>query len=161
MDGLPRVINVFTGYAAGNTITGTWADLPGGTLQGSGTLALRIESQNRMVKIDQTGNYGGSVWTRGSCSKTVANPPTVRPDLSGTWYDYSANSGNSGAVSKITQQGDKLIFTNSFNSTVEGYFLDNTNIIATGWEGGLKAKIENDGRRIVWANGSVWQRTKR
>lgn len=35
MDGRPRVINVFMGYLAGNTITGTWADVPGGNILGS------------------------------------------------------------------------------------------------------------------------------
>ncbi len=84
MDSRPRVINVFMGYLAGNTITGTWADVPGGNIQGSGTLALRVENQNRMVKIDQTGNYGGSVWTRGACSNTAGNTQGSRPDLSGT-----------------------------------------------------------------------------
>jgi len=61
MDDRPRVINVFVGYIAGNTIAGTWADLPGGNIQGSGTLALKIESNNKLVKIDETGNYLGSV----------------------------------------------------------------------------------------------------
>jgi len=67
MDASPRVINVFSGTIAGNVITGTWADVPGGNMMGSGTLALRIESSTRMVKIDQTGNYGGDVLTKRSC----------------------------------------------------------------------------------------------
>ena len=116
MDDRPRVINVFMGYIAGNTITGIWADLPGGNISGSGTLALRVESPDKLVKIDQTGNYLGSVWTKGSCQTSVINPLSSRPDLSGVWYDYSAVSGYSGAVSKITQNGDKLVFLNSFNS---------------------------------------------
>jgi hypothetical protein len=157
----PRVINVFIGYIAGNIITGTWADLPGGNIQGYGTLALRMESPDRMVKIDQTGNYLGSVWTRGACQSPLINPPTNLPDLSGIWYDYSAISGNSGALSKITQSGGKLVFINSFNNQSEGSFLDNLTIVATGWEGGLQAKLEDGARRIVWKNGSVWQRTKR
>jgi hypothetical protein len=157
MDGSPRVMNVFVGYIAGNTITGEWADLPGGSMQGNGTLALRIESGNRMIKIDQTGSYGGSVWTRGPCSRT----PQARSDLSGIWYDYSNSTGNAGLESRIWQQGDQLRFTNSFNSTAEGYFIDNSNVIATGWEGGLRAKLEDNGRRIMWQNGSIWQRSKR
>jgi hypothetical protein len=158
MDGSPRVLNVFTGYIAGNTITGRWADLPGGNIQGSGTLALRIESQNRMVKIDQTGDYGGSVWTRGSCQKKVT---TAQPNLDGVWYDYSAISGFSGKVSYIKQDGNKLAFTNSFNDISEGSFIDNTTIIANKWEGGLKATLEDNNRKIVWKNGSIWERSLR
>jgi hypothetical protein len=67
MNAEPRVVNVFSGTLAGNTITGTWADVPGGNMMGSGTLGLQVENNNRMVKIDQTGNYGGSVWTRQPC----------------------------------------------------------------------------------------------
>jgi hypothetical protein len=161
MDDRPRVTNIFMGYIAGNTLTGSWIDLPGGNLQGSGTLALRIESANRMVKIDQNGNFLGSVWTRGACNATVVNPPSSRPDLSGTWYDYSSSTGNAGLISRITQQGNKLVFINSFNNQSDGSFIDNTTVIAIGWEGGLKAKLEDGGRRIVWANGSVWDRNQR
>ena len=160
MSDQPRVINVFSGVVAGNTITGTWADLPGGNLQGSGTLALRIETPDKLVKIDQTGNYLGSVWTRGACSGNITNQ-TSHPDLSGTWYDYSAPTGNAGLLSKITQSGDKLVFLNYNNNQSDGNFLNSTTVIATGWEGGLKATIEDGGRRIVWTNGSVWQRSKR
>ncbi len=161
MDGRPRVINVFMGYLAGNTITGTWADVPGGNILGSGTLALRVENQNRMVKIDQNGNYGGSVWTRGSCSNTAGNMQGSRPDLSGTWYDYSPAYAVEGAVSTIKQNGNNLVFTNTFNSSSEGSFLDNTSIIANAWAGGLKATLEDNNKRIVWSNGSVWERNLR
>ena len=161
MDDWPRVINVFMGYIAGNTITGIWADLPGGNISGSGTLALRVESPDKLVKIDQSGNYLGSVWTKGSCQTSVINPPSSRPDLSGVWYDYSAVSGYSGAVSKITQNGDKLVFLNSFNNQSSGNFLDNSSVVASDWEDGLKAALENGAQKIVWKNGSVWERSLR
>ena len=56
MDSRPRVVNVFYGTIAGDMITGRWADLPGGNLQGQGTIGLRIESNDRIVKISQTGS---------------------------------------------------------------------------------------------------------
>jgi len=87
LDDKPRVINVFTGNLSGSIITGTWADLPGGNLEGSGTQALRIDSPNKLVKIDQSANYLGSVWIRGGCQNTTTAQPTSSPDLSGTWYD--------------------------------------------------------------------------
>jgi hypothetical protein len=65
LDARPRVINVFVGTLSGNTISGRWADLPGGQMQGGGTLTLRMESHSRFVKVNEsTGPYAGSVWER-------------------------------------------------------------------------------------------------
>jgi hypothetical protein len=69
MDGSPRVVNVFVGYIAGGYITGTWVDVPGGNLQNSGTLSLRIDNNSQMTVIGQSRGYGGSVLTRGSCAQ--------------------------------------------------------------------------------------------
>jgi hypothetical protein len=89
MDDRPRVHNVFYGIMANENITGEWADLPGGQMVGNGTLALKIESNNRFVKVSQTSNYLGSVWTRSrdsECSK-VETPQikTGNNNLTGTW----------------------------------------------------------------------------
>ncbi len=159
-DDRPRVINVFMGYVAGNTLTGTWADLPGGNLQGSGTISFRIESNDRMVKTGQSEDYSGSVLIRGVCG-TKPSVTGHQPDLSGIWYDYSERTGNSGGVSKVLQNGEKLTFINEYNAQSDGSFIDNSTVIANGWEGGLKARLEDNARRIVWTNGSVWQRDKR
>lgn len=157
---MPRVRNVFMGYLAGNSLTGAWADLPGGQIQGSGTIAFRIESSNRMVKINESANYRGTVLTRGACA-TSGGVVSGYPDLSGTWYDYSASTGNAGLVSTIRQQGEQLTFINSYNNQSAGRFLDMSTIVATGWEGGLRARLEDNNRRMVWANGSVWERSRR
>lgn len=77
MDGSPRVINVFMGYKAGDYITGTWADLPGGNLQNSGTLSLRVDNNNQMTVIGQSRTYGGSVLTRGSSSTAGLSGPVL------------------------------------------------------------------------------------
>ena len=64
-DGRPKYLNVFVGTARGRIIDGEWADLPGGQLDHSGTLQLRIESNDRFVKINSGGvPFGGSVFTR-------------------------------------------------------------------------------------------------
>jgi len=146
MDGRPRVMNVFSGTIAGNTIAGDWADIPGGSLQGNGTVSLRIESNDRMVKIDQTGNYGGNIWTRGCGS--------CKDDLLGTWYD----SGNRERPSYITEQGDDLIFTNYFNLVSKGTCVSFNQVKATDWEGGLLGGISDDRKRIDWKNGTFWTR---
>lgn len=63
-DDLPRVINVFNGTISGDTITGDWIDLPGGELQNTGTLSLRIESNDRFIKLSESIPYGASIWIR-------------------------------------------------------------------------------------------------
>ena len=64
-DGRPKYLNVFVGTARGRVIDGEWADLPGGQLDHSGTLQLRIESNDRLVKVNSGGvPFGGSVFTR-------------------------------------------------------------------------------------------------
>ena len=62
VDARPRVINAFHGTLSGNTITGSWADLPEGRVQGNGRLILRVEDSNTMVKV--SGSYGATTWTR-------------------------------------------------------------------------------------------------
>ena len=64
MDGLPEVNNIFVGTVSGNTISGEWTDLPGGNLRNTGSLKLRIVSNNRLEKISESMFYGGSVFTR-------------------------------------------------------------------------------------------------
>lgn len=64
-DGRPKYLNVFVGTARGRMIDGEWADLPGGQLDNSGSLQLRIESNDRLVKTNSGGvPFGGSVFTR-------------------------------------------------------------------------------------------------
>lgn len=66
MSSPPAAYNVFHGTIVGNVITGKWIDLPGGTALNNGTLAIRIESNNRLVKISETANqrYTATIWTR-------------------------------------------------------------------------------------------------
>ncbi len=100
--------------------------------------------------------------TRGPVNKPrIISNPSNFPDLSGVWYDYTAQHGNKGSVSTIEQNGKNLIFINEFNDRSEGYFINSQTIIATKWEGGLKASLQNGNQRIVFTNGSVWERTKR
>src|SRR4029077_1068575 len=45
-------------------VEGTWHDLPGCRAFSSGTLTLKIENPSRLVRISQTGNFSGSIWTK-------------------------------------------------------------------------------------------------
>ena len=61
---LPEVINVFRGTISGSILSGQWTDLPGGQLQNTGTLELKIVSGNRLEKVNSSAHYGGGIWSR-------------------------------------------------------------------------------------------------
>lgn len=85
----------------------------------------------------------------------------ARPDLSGVWYGYDPRTGNKGNPQQISQSGDKLTFLNEFNQSSDGRFIDQKTIIATDWEGGLQGSLADGNQRIVFSNGSVWQKVDR
>jgi hypothetical protein len=93
MDDRPRVHNVFYGLVTESYVAGEWADLPGGQQTGSGTLTMRIESNDRFVKIDQSAEYLGSVWTRAQEAECSASPVVAMPEpppepvdeMAGSW----------------------------------------------------------------------------
>jgi LCCL domain len=64
--------NVFVGTIAGTTITGYWVDLPGSPALSGGTLTLRIDSNNHLVKIDESAPYGAREWFRQGGDRPVA-----------------------------------------------------------------------------------------
>jgi LCCL domain len=56
--------NVFVGTIEGTIITGYWVDLPGSPALSGGALTLRIDSNNHLVKIDESAAYGAQEWFR-------------------------------------------------------------------------------------------------
>jgi hypothetical protein len=100
MDGGARVKNVFVGTIAGTTITGEWFDLPSGEIRGGGQLALRVESNQRMVKVGESGHYGGSVLTRrgaiATAPPTATVPPTGQVKYLGCFRDQGDPNGTTG-----------------------------------------------------------------
>ena len=88
-DARPRRINVFDGALEGALLRGQWVDLPGGAQDdGIGTLTLRVESNDRMVRTDASIPYAGTVWTRvgslpgpGSNTGPTDQPNPPRPQL--------------------------------------------------------------------------------
>jgi hypothetical protein len=67
-DGGATWSNVFFGQAAAapkpRRISGLWADVPMGVVQGSGTMEILIENENSFRRTDGTGTFGGSHWFR-------------------------------------------------------------------------------------------------
>ena len=59
--------NVFRGTITSttNTIAGEWADVPRGTVMGSGTLGLKIVNPTTLQKVTQTGSgFGATTWQK-------------------------------------------------------------------------------------------------
>ena len=61
----PQFENLFDGQITDQGyIEGDWHDLPGYGVYGSGKLTLKIDSPVRLVAVSQTGNFGGTIWTK-------------------------------------------------------------------------------------------------
>lgn len=61
----PTWSNVAHGIIKGNIITVKWADVPKGEIMQSGSLVIRIDSNDELVLLEQTGEFFATdVWTR-------------------------------------------------------------------------------------------------
>ncbi len=65
----PSFSNVFRAafsgsIKTGSTVVGEWADVPKGTILSSGSLSFKVINPNFLQRTAQTGNVGGSTWTR-------------------------------------------------------------------------------------------------
>lgn len=56
--------NVFRGEIQGVTIRGEWADVPMGYIRNCGEMTLGLEADGSLSRIDATGGFGGSRWSR-------------------------------------------------------------------------------------------------
>jgi hypothetical protein len=66
--------NIFFGEISGNTLTGTWVDLPGSPGLGYGTLTLQIQSNDWFVKTAENPCcYGAQEWLRQGTSGGTGN----------------------------------------------------------------------------------------
>jgi hypothetical protein len=154
MINLPRVQNVFCGTVIGEAVVGTWLDLPGGQLVGQGRLILAIETADRMIKVHQTGSYGGSVWTREGAASPSSSPPAAAPtaatpSLTGTWRGVCG-------IYKIVQSGNTFTWecgAERARGTVNGDVV--TADWGSGTAGGSITQRAADGTpiRINWDNG--------
>lgn len=97
------------------------------------------------IATDNVGHVESKLPTAES-TISVVNTIT-RPNIQGDFII-------SGLAAEIQQTGNQLTFTNEHGSVSQGRFLDETRVIADGWEDGLVGVLA--GHRIEWANGSVW-----
>ena len=93
--------NVYHGEISGDTIKGEWIDMPGSPNLGGGSLTLRIDSNNRLVKVSSSSSYGGSSWTRrGSQAK-----PAAASGPAGVGGAGGGPNGNGGGRGSVTTAG--------------------------------------------------------
>ena len=101
VDALPKVRNIFTGTIDGDVLTGVWVDLPGGTIEtGTGTLKLKIESNDKLTKISDSTPYAAAVWTR-----TTKPPGGARGPGSGASSGASSGTGASAGTEATAASG--------------------------------------------------------
>jgi hypothetical protein len=73
------------------------------------------------------------------------------PQIAGTWFI----GGNQ--TTQIQQQGSSLTFINEHGNSSPGSFLNNNQVVATGWGHLVGTLVPTAyGIRIVWANGTSW-----
>ncbi len=76
----------------------------------------------------------------------------VEKNLAGAWL-------SNGRPTSITQDSSgNLVFTNEMGWVSKGRFANTDTVIATEWEGGLRGSLQDGGRVIRWANGTMWTR---
>jgi hypothetical protein len=77
VDGTPQgsYVNLAYGQISGSTLNLTWQDMPGSPTLSGGSLALRIESNDRLVKITSSTYYGANAWNRIGSAPGQGLPP--------------------------------------------------------------------------------------
>ena len=71
----PQWSNVYRGKVAGDMVTGNWMDVPKGRTSNTGSLTLKIASDNTLSVVQKTGGFGGSKWTRDTNMERNINRP--------------------------------------------------------------------------------------
>jgi len=153
-DARPRYANVFHGTINGNIIHGTWADLPGGRTNHTGSLDLRIESNDRLTKIASSVYFGGTVFTRtqaptsqGSYQQGQSNGAYQQGQAdSGTYRDPAGNEQAPSILGSWQMSSDGT----PIRIRPDGSFT------AAGSEGRWRELNSRDGiYELTWSDGSV------
>lgn len=83
--------------------------------------------------------------------------PTII-NLSGAWCSREHPHSHELSTS-IDQDGGNLTFHNEHDDTSTGHVISDGEVVADEWVGGLHASVADGGRRLNWANGSVWRKS--
>lgn len=124
--------NVFHGKIHGKNIYGDWSDVPAGTDRNSGFMTVEIISTNKLERTWSSGQFGGSIWTRGGALVT---------NLGGQW----TYAGTRGKIS--TQQSGNQVtmeLTIQPRTTPAPHYVVNAIINGNMLEGTWEFKVRND-----------------
>jgi hypothetical protein len=140
------------GTVSGNKLIGQWSESPSySPPDDAGDFEFTMSDDCKSISGKY--RYGSSGGWRdwNGILLTVAGT-----DLNGNWE--MGGPYNAGEPCQIIQQGNDLTFINENGDQSGGKFIDESTVIATDWEDGLKGTISDDGDRIDWANGTWWVR---
>jgi len=103
--------NVFKGTISGKTITGTFYDVPKGSIQGHGSLTLSIGCFGLSISKTSGNQFGGSFWTKSSKPLNLPLPrgpgfgtTNDENDITGRWI------GDDGGIYYIREFGNVVIW---------------------------------------------------
>ena len=137
------------------TLTNESGSTSYGQLQGPGQI-IAPEWQFVVGRLSPDGSQinwsNGSMWAR--CPGGGGGWPGYFPQLAGTWF---ANGDRSRSCLIRQQQGD-LSLQNETGQSASGSFV-RRHQITTNWNGTvIQGRINRDGSRIDWDNGTYWVR---
>ena len=92
---LPRSEHVFYGVVRNNSIQGSWVDLPSGQRRETGSLTLRIDSEDRLTITGRGGAlFGASVLTRlgGGGDTAVSGSKSGGGSIVGSWKWFNGGT---------------------------------------------------------------------
>ncbi|NPV63250.1 MAG: hypothetical protein HPY61_11590 [Methanotrichaceae archaeon] len=140
------------GTISGNKLIGQWSESPSySPPDDAGDFEFTMSDDCKSISGKY--RYGSSGSWRDWNGKLLTIAGT---DLNGNWE--MGGPYNAGEPCQIIQQGSALAFINENGDQSEGGFIDESTVIATDWEDGLRGTISDDGNRIDWANGTWWVR---
>lgn len=149
---------VFCGVIDRNTINGHWMDMPGSRQLTSGQLMLRVESNNRILKVRSTSRYDASTWNRED-SRDFRDPrfSSNNGELSETWELLS------GAGRDIGVGDDGSVWLIGTEETAGGYSIYSRSRNQWNRVAGGAVRIDVDGTGTPWivnAEGGIFRRDR-
>ena len=145
--------NLFHGEISGDTINGEWVDMPGSPNLGGGSMTLRIESNDRLVKVNSSSLYGAKAWTRrGSRSAAAGGAPGSSGGAGGGAAGNTGagaagaggtGGGSSGGAGPAAGTGDASNPQISGLSGLSGLWVDDTG-------GGGIYRLRQIGNTLYW-----------
>ena len=105
-DGGATWSNVYQGVIRGEQISGRWADVPLGRIQGAGVMDLMVNNPNQFTATNRTGGFNGSVWTRQGAP--VVGGGAIPPSSAGGVFVDAANPPYF-SMSSVLQAGRQYV----------------------------------------------------